>query len=89
MPEQPTTSDAPAPKRAQDMGYAVQRGWLDRAKGKAIQVRLLDGKVLKGELTGHDNYTLSVKLESTPEPILIFKHAIAYTAQQTATSAGE
>jgi sRNA-binding regulator protein Hfq len=79
MPE-PTTSGAATPQRAPDMGYIIQRKWLDRAKGKPIQVRLLDGKVLKGELIGHDNYCLSLKLEAAPEPVLLFKHAIAYTS---------
>jgi sRNA-binding regulator protein Hfq len=74
--------------RAQDdranekfQGHAIQRGWLDRAKGKVVQVRFLDGKGVKGELVGHDNYCLSVKLEAAPEPVLIFKHAIAYLAR--------
>jgi sRNA-binding regulator protein Hfq len=44
-------------------------------------VRFLDGKGVKGELVGHDLYCLSVKLEAAPEPILIFKHAIAYLAR--------
>ena len=72
-------SSDPTPEKFQ--GYVVQRRWLDRAKGKTIQVRFLDGKGVKGELIGHDNYCLSVKLEAAPEPMLIFKHAIAYLAR--------
>jgi sRNA-binding regulator protein Hfq len=75
-------------RRAQDdranekfQGHAIQRGWLNRAKGKTVQDRFLDGKGMKGELVGHDNYCLSVKLEAAPEPILIFKHSIAYLAR--------
>ena len=77
--EQAPAQDGPAAEKFQ--GYVVQRKWLDRARGKTIQVRFLDGKGMKGELVGHDLYCLSVKLEAAPEPILVFKHAIAYLAR--------
>ena len=73
------TQDGPAPEKFS--GYTIQRKWLDRARGKTVQVRFLDGKGVKGELVGHDNYCLSVKLEAAPEPVLVFKHAIAYLAR--------
>ena len=75
----PPAQDGPAAEKFQ--GYVIQRRWLDRAKGKTVQVRFLDGKGIKGELVGHDNYCLSVKLEAASEPILVFKHAIAYLAR--------
>jgi sRNA-binding regulator protein Hfq len=77
--QQAPAQDGPAAEKFQ--GYVIQRRWLDRAKGKTVQVRFLDGKGMKGEPVGHDNYCLSVKLEATPEPILVFKHAIAYLAR--------
>src|SRR5215212_1726462 len=77
-----SAQDGPAAEKFQ--GYVIQRRWLDRAKGKTVQVRFLDGKGMKGELVGHDNYCLSVKLEAAPEPILVFKHAIAYLARARA-----
>jgi sRNA-binding regulator protein Hfq len=52
-------------------------------------VRFLDGKGVKGELVGHDNYCLSVKLEAALEPVLIFKHAVAYLARVRAGEGSE
>ena len=77
--QQAPAQDGSAAEKFQ--GYVIQRRWLDRAKGKTVQVRFLDGKGVKGELIGHDNYCLSVKLEAAPEPVLVFKHAIAYVAR--------
>jgi sRNA-binding regulator protein Hfq len=77
--QQAPAQDGPAAEKFQ--GYVIQRKWLDRARGKTVQVRFLDGKGMKGELVGHDNYCLSVKLEAAPEPMLICKHAIAYLAR--------
>jgi sRNA-binding regulator protein Hfq len=44
-------------------------------------VRFLDHKGVKSELVGHDLYCLSINLEAVSEPMLIFKHAIAYLAR--------
>jgi sRNA-binding regulator protein Hfq len=57
--------------------HAVQRRWLDDAQGKPIQVRLMDGKGLSGVLLAHDAYCLSLKQAERPEPILVYKQAIA------------
>ncbi len=58
----------------------LQIGWLRRAQGEAVRVRLLGGKVLAGELVDADVYTLLVRLASGETPVLVYKHAVAYVA---------
>ena len=61
--------------------HAIQRGWLDKAKGHVIQARLLDGKVLKGTLLSHDRFCLLLGQGGTREAILLYKQAIAYLSR--------
>jgi sRNA-binding regulator protein Hfq len=58
--------------------HAVQRPWLDAAKGDSISVRLLDGQVLTGRLLSHDAYCLALDQVGENEPTLVYKQAIAY-----------
>ena len=57
--------------------HGVQNGWLNRARGKPIQVRLTDGQLLSGRLAGHDLYCLALEEAGEAGSTLIYKHAIA------------
>ena len=57
--------------------HGVQNGWLSKARGKPIQVRLTDGQLLSGRLAGHDLYCLALEEAGESGSTLIYKHAIA------------
>ena len=54
-----------------------QAGYLAALEGKPVTVVFLDGKALKGELTGVDTYELFVKQANGLE-LMISKGAIKY-----------
>ena len=71
---------APAKKGAAAEGFTphgVQNGWLSKARGKPVQVRLMDGQLLSGRLAGHDLYCLALEEAGEAGSTLIYKHAIA------------
>lgn len=59
-----------------------QKAFFDNALNSSIGVRLLDGKVFEGRLIAHDKFCLFLlpKNNAVNEPVLIFKHAVAYIA---------
>ncbi len=63
-----------APKTAQ---LASQNAFLTTQVGTPVLVRLLDGKVVTGELVTFDIYAIVVKVKGGKDT-LIFKHAVAY-----------
>ena len=62
---------------------SVQNNWLRAHLGHMIQVRLLDGKTLVGELSGFDTFTLALRVKSGKE-LLVYKQSLAYLAPHTA-----
>jgi len=54
-----------------------QAAYLAGLEGKQVAIVFLDGKALKGELTGVDTYELFIKLESGRE-VLVSKGGIKY-----------
>jgi len=54
-----------------------QAGYLAALEGKQVTVVLIDGKALKGELTGVDTYELFIK-QSNGLEVMINKGAIKY-----------
>ena len=61
----------------------LQYGWLRQARGSQVSVRLIDGKVLGGMLLDADQYCLALTVAGKAEPVLIFKHAIAFLLKQS------
>ena len=57
--------------------HGVQNGWLSKARGKPIQVRLTDGQLLSGRLAGHDLYCLALEEAGEAGSTLIYKHSIS------------
>ena len=68
--------------------HAVQTAWLKAHIGKAIKVRLLDGKALTGELVAYDTFTLLVRTDAGRE-LLVYKQALAFLAPHSETGGGE
>ena len=62
---------------------AIQSDWLKAHIGHMIQARLLDGKLLVGQLEGFDTFTLAIMAKSGKR-LLVYKQALAYLAPHTA-----
>ena len=74
--ERPAPQPAPAePRRDTRSGY--QDAWLNRIRhtGTPLELRCLDGTVLRGRLLQFD--TFSLILEGAAGEFLVFKHAVA------------
>jgi len=56
--------------------HGVQNDWLRKARGQAIQVSLVDGRLLNGRLVEDDTYCISLVESSKEESTLVYKHAI-------------
>lgn len=80
----PRTPSARPPGPKLD-AHAVQHTWLRDHRGQAIGVRLLDGKLLRGDLLAFDTFTLTVRL-TEGGMVLLFKQAIAYLVPVRAES---
>ena len=62
---------------------AIQSDWLKTHVGQTIQARLLDGKLLVGQLEGFDTFTIALTAKSG-KGLLVYKQALAYLAPHTA-----
>ena len=62
---------------------AIQSNWLKAHVGHVIQARLLDGKLLVGQLEGFDTSTIAIMAKSG-KGLLVYKQALAYLAPYTA-----
>lgn len=64
-----------------------QEAWLCGRRGRAVTVRLVDGKTLTGTLVAWDVYTLHLAATGRGVPTLVYKHAVAYlTAHESGAS---
>ena len=55
----------------------LQTEWLDRAKGHAVTLHLVNGKGLTGKLAAFDQFCIALQTAEQREPVLVFKHAVA------------
>ncbi len=69
-----------APKTAQ---LASQNAFLAARIGTPLLVRLIDGKVITGELAAFDTYAVVISVKGGKD-MLIYKHAIAYLTTPSA-----
>ena len=76
----------PSPKPRESP--AIQSDWLKAHLGHTIQARLLDGKLLVGQLAGFDTFTLAIVAKSGKE-LLVYKQSLAYLAQHMAVENDE
>ena len=73
-----TTKPAPHNTKPHE-SPAIQSDWLKAHIGHAIQARLLDGRILVGQLEGFDTFTLALRTKKGRE-LLVYKQSLAYLA---------
>ena len=66
----------PAPEKFR--AHGIQSEWLNKAKGKSVEVTLDNGQVLSGRLVGHDIYCLSLDEAGQEGDTLIYKQSISF-----------
>jgi RNA chaperone Hfq len=71
-----TTTKGKGPTPEKFRAHGVQNDWLNKAKGKSVEVRLTDGQTRSGRLAEHDIYCLALEEAGQDESTLIYKHAI-------------
>ncbi len=78
MTTQPTPPTKSTPNGAtKPPAPAVQAGFLASYRGATVHIRLIDGKVMVGELRGYDTFTLLVRTKNGRDA-LVYKQALAY-----------
>lgn len=73
--DKPKVSASPEEPRKMDPHWMQQR-WLSAAKGKPVEILLMNGQTVQGGLVGSDQFTLWLKEESG-RVAMIYKHACA------------
>lgn len=73
--DKPKVSASPEEPRKMDPHWMQQR-WLSAAKGKPVEILLMNGQTVQGGLVGADQYSVWVKEESG-RVAMIYKHACA------------
>jgi sRNA-binding regulator protein Hfq len=56
---------------------AIQANFLASHRGTTVHIRLIDGKVMVGELRGYDTFTLLIRTKNGRD-VLVYKQALAY-----------
>jgi small nuclear ribonucleoprotein (snRNP)-like protein len=56
-----TTTKGKGPTPEKFRAHGVQNDWLNKAKGKSVEVRLTDGQTRSGRLAEHDIYCLALE----------------------------
>jgi sRNA-binding regulator protein Hfq len=74
--ETASRGNSPAPEKSR--AHGIQNAWLNKAKGRTIRAKLVDGEILEGKLMGDDVYCIAVQIHSEDDPRLIYKHSISY-----------